>query len=344
MSRDMFDASLPWFIVLCISIGVLWCVLKCCRNESDWRRILRLHRDEGGSVQSLSLILTLPIFVWVMMFIVQVSQLMIGEIVVHYAAFAAARAAIVWIPAHVEDEPENVLAGGYALAAEVIDGQPDTPIVLDSSSPDFGPRDGWLTYMVDGAEPLQPLSRKTDKILTAALLPIASICPSSRDAGQTSTRWNDVASDVARIYSDVARNTSAHPDAIAVRMKNKLAYAAEHTRFRIYFRHPNCEPPLKTWGVGATADDWREFRANDAEFGTELGFQDQVTITIVHDYALLPGPGRLLAKFASADDPLATELQRHTAGSRYCYTLTASATLSLEGEKPAKRYDETWGW
>ena len=44
-----------------------------------------------GSVQTLSFVLTLPIFIMVMMLIVQVSQLMIGLIVVHYAAYAAAR-------------------------------------------------------------------------------------------------------------------------------------------------------------------------------------------------------------------------------------------------------------
>ena len=50
-------------------------------------------------MQSLSFVLTLPLFIMVMMMIVQVSQLMIGMVVVHYAAFAAARSAAVWIPA-----------------------------------------------------------------------------------------------------------------------------------------------------------------------------------------------------------------------------------------------------
>ena len=47
----------------------------------------------------------------IMMFIVQVSQLMIGTIVVHYAAFAAARTAIVWIPARLGlEESENCIS------------------------------------------------------------------------------------------------------------------------------------------------------------------------------------------------------------------------------------------
>ena len=62
-------------------------------------RLLTLHRDEAGNIQSLSFVLTLPVFIFVMLMIVQVSQLMIGIVVVNYAAFAAARSAAVRIPA-----------------------------------------------------------------------------------------------------------------------------------------------------------------------------------------------------------------------------------------------------
>ena len=41
------------------------------------------------------------VFIMVMMFIVQLSQITIAKIVVEYAAFAAARSAIVWIPANL---------------------------------------------------------------------------------------------------------------------------------------------------------------------------------------------------------------------------------------------------
>jgi hypothetical protein len=341
MNRAALTACGPWLVLLGASCLVLWLLVRVARTEPDWRRLLSLHRDQAGSVQALSFVLTLPMFVWLMMFIVQVSQLMIGSIVVHYAAFAAARAAIVWIPAHLEDEPENVIRSGYTLAMNVVDGQPDTPVVLDELSPSFGPRDGWLTYVVDGVDPLHSTSRKTQKIVTASLLAIAPICPSSRDAGQQTETWDETADDVARAFLNAARSAAARPAAVSARLKNKLAYAAEHTRLGIYFRHPNSEPPLKTWGVGTTAADWMEFRACDAEYGMELGFQDQITVTLDHDFALLPGPGRLLAKFASPRDPLAEKLRSQPVGSRYYFPLTASATLGIEGEKPAKRYDET---
>ena len=69
-------------------------------------------RRRRRSAQALSFVLTLPIFMWVMMFIVQVSQLMIATIAVNYAAFAAARTAIVWIPANIAGvETENCISG-----------------------------------------------------------------------------------------------------------------------------------------------------------------------------------------------------------------------------------------
>ena len=192
---------------------VLWLLVRAVRSAarlaSPWRQ---LHRDQAGSVQALSLVLTLPVFVWLVMFIVQVSQLMIGSIVVHYAAFAAARAAVVWIPAHLEDEPENVLGGGYTLAMDVVDGQPDTPVVLDETSPSFGPRDGWLTYDRRRVSiRCSRRSRKTQKILAAAVMAMAPICPSSRDAGQHTETWNETADDVANAFLHVARSAAARP-------------------------------------------------------------------------------------------------------------------------------------
>jgi hypothetical protein len=145
---------------------------------------------------------------------------------------------------------------------------------------------------------------------------------------------------LARAFAKVAPATATAPSGISSRLRNKLAYAAERTRMQIYFRHPNSEPPLKSWHIGPTAEDGLEFRAYEAAYGTELGFQDHVTVTLHHDFALLPGPGRLLARFATADDPLAQSLAGQRAGTRYTMPLTASATLGIEGEKPAKRYEQ----
>ena len=53
-------------------------------------------------MQSLSFVLTVPMFIMLMLLAVQITQLMIGLMMVHYAAFAAARSASVWIPARME--------------------------------------------------------------------------------------------------------------------------------------------------------------------------------------------------------------------------------------------------
>ncbi len=82
----------------------------------------QLHRDETGAVQSLSFVLTLPLFVMVMLFIVQLSQITIGRLAVEYAAMAAARSAAVWIPANMGDayETENRISS-YVDLGETTD-------------------------------------------------------------------------------------------------------------------------------------------------------------------------------------------------------------------------------
>jgi len=65
-----------------------------------------------------------------------------------------------------------------------------------------------------------------------------------------------------------------------------------------------------------------------------------VTVTVRHAMALLPGPGRLLAKRevqpGGGRDEVAESLQRR--GSLYVYPLEATATLGLEGEKSVLPY------
>ena len=104
-----------------------------------------------------------------MLLIVQVSQLMIGTIVVHYAAFAAARSAAVWIPAAMPDPEGPCCISSYAVDPE----RPDQ--VAPESNPtaaDYGPSSGGMTYLVD------PGSPKYQKIASAAVLACVPISPS----------------------------------------------------------------------------------------------------------------------------------------------------------------------
>ena len=147
--------------------------MRFSRAQLRLGRLLELHRDEVGSVQSLSFVLTLPMFIMIMMMIVQVSQLMIGKVVVHYAAYAAARSAAVWIPAAMA-EPE----GPCCISSYAVD--PDAPDQvapeLDPNAADYGPGSGGLTYKIE------PGSPKFDKIASAAILACVPISP-SRDLG-----------------------------------------------------------------------------------------------------------------------------------------------------------------
>ena len=45
----------------------------------------------------------MPVFIMIILLIVQVSQLMIAQMIIHYAAFAGARSASVWLPAAIAD-------------------------------------------------------------------------------------------------------------------------------------------------------------------------------------------------------------------------------------------------
>ena len=136
MARAILTACSPWLAVLLVLILAAWALVRFSRAQLRLGRLLELHRDEAGSVQSLSFVLTLPLFIMIMMMIVQVSQLMIGMVVVHYAAFAAARSAAVWIPAAMADPEGPCCISSYAV-------DPDAPDQvapeLDPAAPDYGP-------------------------------------------------------------------------------------------------------------------------------------------------------------------------------------------------------------
>ena len=101
VNRAVLQALLPALTALVAALVLLRLVVRVSGARFQMTRIRQLHRSEEGAVQSLSFVLTLPLFIMIVMFIVQVSQLMIGIMGVHYAAFAAARAAIVWTPARL---------------------------------------------------------------------------------------------------------------------------------------------------------------------------------------------------------------------------------------------------
>ncbi len=173
MIRAILTACSPWLAFLLLLILAAWVLVRFSRAQLRLGRLLNLHRDETGSVQSLSFVLTLPLFMFVMLLIIQVSQLMIGMIVVHYAAFAAARSAAVWIPASMPAPEWTCCISSYSVDPNAPDQvAPDT----NAAAADYGPSSGGLTYLIE------PGSPKYKKIASAAILACVSISP-SRDVG-----------------------------------------------------------------------------------------------------------------------------------------------------------------
>ena len=322
MGRAVLQACLPWlalFVVLCLC---LWLLARLNGTRPRLGRVLGLHGDENGTAQSLSFVLVLPFFVMIMLFIVQVSQLMIGTIVVHYAAFAAARSAIVWIPATLGDgaELENGISAYYPDPEATDQVVP----ILDPDDESYGPADGGMTMLV------APGSPKYEKIVSAAVMACVPISP-SRDLGLGLSGRGGLAGAILKeAYRSMAPDSVLNTR-IPRRLENKLAYALENTWIEIRFFHMNSEPPLVTYLLPR---DIGEFHFN------ELGWQNPITVNVRHDMALLPGPGRLLARKVRrpdrSPDEVAEKIER--SGNVYVYSLTASATLGNEGEKSVIPY------
>ena len=269
----------------------------------------QLHRDETGAVQSLSFVLTLPLFVMVMLFIVQLSQITIGRLAVEYAAMAAARSAAVWIPANMGDayETENRISS-YVDLGETTDEE--------------GQR--YRRYRVEAGSP------KVEKVRLAVAMALMSICP-SRDVG--ATRYPTDSLELA--YRAISPAAAANPR-VPARLRNKFGYALDNTSVLIEIRHKDTEPPLVTHDISSRRE---EFAFN------EIGWQDQILVTVTHDFSLLPGPGRLLARRTPvrdsngdvvSEDPVADRVLRRRG--TYVYSLNATLRLNNEGEKPLVPY------
>jgi hypothetical protein len=295
MTRAVLIACLPWLGLLAAAVVFLWGVVRLNRARPQWGRLFGLHGDQGGSVQGLSFVLSVPLFALVLFFILQISQLMIGTIVVQYAAFAAARSAIVWIPASLGPEGFNCVTQHAFLSEE------------GGAAPTWGPGPGGRHYKI------LPVGRKYEKIASAAMMAVVPICPSQRLASSLPGNWPGLRDLMMAGFHGIAPQTASGENAIKNRLTNKLAYAVAHTEVDVRFFHANAEPPLnEAWGRGPDPEEYR--------IGRELGWQDPITVSVRHEMAMLPGPATLFVR------------ARRREG-YYVYPLAASATLGLEGEK-----------
>lgn len=368
MHRAMLTACLPWLAAVGVLFLFAYFLLRMSRARLHLGRLLQLHRDQAGGVQSLSFVLTLPIFLMVMMLIVQVSQLMIGVMVVHYAAFAAARSAIVWIPADLRNF--DFREGPNCISIFMPDPEAENqtflelpqyrPIVNDQGmvlgwgyarSDYTGPLEGGVTYLV------APSGPKYDKIRSAAVLACMPISP-SRPMGDSLESAPDLlgpndypistsAVDAAQIFQEAYQAmspASATNTAVPERLRNKLAYALRNTAVEVRFYHQNFEPPLL---MDAGGDWWGYYSIDPKPWDfdrNEVGRQDLVTVKVTHNFALLPGPGRLLARYGLFGQNTQNDAEARRSSKvsvykdTYSYAITASAALNVEGEKSVISY------
>ena len=280
----------------------------------------------------------------IVMFIVQVSQLMIGIMGVHYATFATARAAIVWTPARI--------AGGTMSEAKEIENelQPplddETPVklIFTGSGTDFEGSNAYTSY-------------KLEKILGAAALATAPFSPSRPtvepiDCPQCGVQPWAVQAMYQQLVSSAQGTTK-----IPARLLNKLSYAYWNTRVELaFFDKDTLDGPTYNPRELILFDGLPQ-RNEEGEWirewvPHEVGWQDPLRLTVTHDFALLPGPGRFLAKFiVRADgepDNVSSRIEIRGGGDddipwlRPAYTvpISASATLTNEGFKPLLPYEQ----
>ena len=360
MTRAAILACWPWLATLVVLVVCLRLTVRLNQARLEWRRLIRLHADEGGGAQTLSFVLTLPIFIMVMLLIVQVSQLMIGTIIVHYAAFAAARAAIVWIPANLgykPIDPQTVYFDKIAKEWKTTDsevGAPDnaenyvgtiTPTPEDYDYPNDG---GYLTYKITVSS-----TTKWNKVRLAAAMACMPISPSRDGAATEASDTPQIGSNLQAVYAAMAPDSTSD-SRVSQRLLNKLWYSWQHTyigdkesdgqTYTVTFYHKKSEPPLVQHNPGDSIKGERDPKFNDFHPPYEIGWQDPMVITVTHDLALLPGPGRLLAKFVKSptgnEDTVAKTIAAQNT-SIYTYPLKAQAMLSNLGEKSVARYEIT---
>jgi Flp pilus assembly protein TadG len=321
MHRALIEAWMPCCGLLAGSGLLVLLVVRLADARFEPRRLLQLHRDQAGAVQSLSFVLTLPLFIMLMLFIVQVSQLMIAAVVVQYAAYAAARAAIVWIPAQVGEEAPNWI-GPIEPQSEASTTRDATAIV-----------DQWVPLVM-------PESYKLAKIAMAARWACVPICP-SRGLGLPASAELTVTQELA--YRNLARNSTIPSAAITRRLRNKLAYAfASDQSITLWNR------AVGAWTAAvdtATTSVVVQHYVRSVDFTAspmEVGWQDPIGVGVIHYLALLPGPGNMFFRYVNMGS--SAGLGNHfgylstPSGRVPVFRITGEAVLMNEGQKSVVPY------
>jgi hypothetical protein len=316
MHREALIACVPYLAGIAALLMCQAILLRFSGARLQLRHLWQLHRDQRGAIQSLSFILTLPVFMFIMMFIVQLSLITMARISVEYAAFAATRSAVVWFPSHLGTEllAENRVSPSSLVPLRQYEANGRTYIV----------------YRV------VPAGDKVAQVHLAAAMACMPICPSTNTGAGANHPGNQALASIQRAYRALAPGSVANTR-IPARLRNKLAYALANTRVEIEVHHcsdriSGGDPPLyPEWSLELEHPE-RYLWPN------EIGWQDQVYVTVTHNYALLPGPGRLLARRADSPteyDNVAEQIQQ--SNGVFYRTLVATARMGNEGQKPSSQ-------
>lgn len=348
MLRAWLEACWPCFIALAVGMGLARGLVGLSGARWQWGRLREMHRCQRGGVQSLAFVLTLPMFFMTVMFILQVSQLMVAQMVIHYAAFAGARAASVWIPAAVDPPPDNPTCDRFIdedeyFATDALTGQSKYIEIENRLGVLPSPAGADVDPSLVEADPRSP-STKLRKIRTAVIAALAPLSP-SRDLGAQATTPEVLQAIPAsqKLYAALATQ-STNNSRIPQRIANKLAYADAATQVFVQWRDSR-DP------AGHDSTDYRAYNVRNHQnprvvfHPQEVGWQDPITVYVVHRYALLPGPGRLLAAQLVRADGLPDTVSPRIVNDRgsfnrqvYTTRLQATATIAPEGIKSIRPY------
>lgn len=363
MHRAILTACLPLFVWMLIAVSLIVLLLQICGRPWNWNRLRKLHQNQDGAVQSLSLVLTLPVFLLLLLFIVQISQLMVGVMMVNYAAYAAARAASVWIPAAVTTDPT------FQDDRDAVDSNSTTQVILNEIT---GPSER-ANIVAGQTNPLDDMldscysqerniylvssnssdSLKLNKVRHAAMIACLPISP-SRDVGLSGSLRPDaqaVYDSLVKLYRSIDPR-SVNNLQMPRRILNKVAYSSTFTMVALEWQ----EIPHDR---GADVDDGPTYNPRNHPLTpilvpnwnmNEAGFRDPVTVRVVHRFALLPGMSNPLISYILAptfgtdcvsrkmNQFLATQPTRTSWGRLGTVDISASATFVNEGYKSVLRY------
>ena len=133
---------------------------------------------------------------------------------------------------------------------------------------------------------------------------------------------------------------------IPVRIANKLNYCDQNTRVVLEWRDGRNGSGRDS--LNNSSYNVRNHTCPNPELQThfresEIGWQDPITVYVIHQFALFPGPGRFLAaRLVRADglpDRVSPRIKRpdtNAGGTVYTTQMTAAATITCEGLKSVK--------